>query len=191
MRLPTLSGSLHYTFGVQPLLEKLQASYASVVRLKGYATETAALTIGLENNAYALTGCDLGTGTVSTTQVNRAGYGSPVGCLDRHENTHINYESSCCTKAKACFDRYTTDDRCLNAYNTWHAATINHNECAAYTAEIACLQAALAKNPPYAAGTIRNINRRLAEAQQFGGQYCAAAVGAAAACPFNANGTII
>jgi hypothetical protein len=170
MRLPSLSSSLHFTFLVQPLLQELQeGSFA-----------------GIQLEDYAVTECDLATGLVTTTQLNRKGYGSPIACLDAHENTHINYQLTCCAKAKKCFDK-TTDNSCVNRFRKWHKATINHNECLAYTAEIQCLENALLKG--YSPGTVKNINKRLVEARDFARDYCKNAV--QENCPFDNNGNII
>jgi hypothetical protein len=171
MRLPHLTQTNYFFTYVEPFLH-LEQAFAKV---------------GLQLENYAVTECDLATGAVTTTQLNRQAYGSPVGCLDAHENTHIHYQSSCCAKAKKCFDK-TTDNSCVNRFRRWHQSTLDHNECQAYTNEVACLETALLRNPPYSQGTIRNINTRLGEARGLRNRHCP---GVVEACPFNNNGDII
>lgn len=143
--------------------------------------------ISMQAGEYALTGCNLGTGTVSTTYNPQKRYG-PQACLEVHENTHVAFEKDCCAKAKACFDKYTTDNRCLDAYNKWLAHNLNYNECQAYTKEIECL-----KIFPTAGLGVREqgaLRNRLTEATQYHAGYCAGAK-APSACPFNDTGDII
>lgn len=172
MKLPQFHPSAYMSLVIEPFLRQFHSEN------KGIQLQT----------DYALTGCNLGTGVVSTTydisMVNKYG---PPDCLIAHENEHVNYQTPCCQRAKLCFDK-TTDNSCLNAYNKWFKANINNDECLAYTKEISCLESQISSGR-FNSAAVQLLNTRLTEAKQFGTQFCKKAK--AVACPFDDKGNIV